>query len=223
MAQKRCKSRVYLVWTRIINELWAHIQRDHIQKWTRVVQTAIKQWNCEAKLQKITGNLPRRPQNILFFYLFLIIYYYFLLFLFFFYYFSIFPSFLCFLICFYLFLRFPIFLNVFKLFSVLEGNWISNFKYFLLCLNIFVYFLIASIICYNLVLFILILIYYLLTLFIIIYYFLFFQVWLWSLLIRLPVLIEERNGTNRITLIHYLSNYQINIPPGKLQVGQHLW
>ena len=108
MAQKRCKSRVYLVWTRIINELWAHIQRDHIQKWTRVVQTAIKQWNCEAKLQKITGNLPRLPQNILFVYLFLIIYYYFLLF--FFYYFSIFPSFLCFLICFYLFLRFPIFL-----------------------------------------------------------------------------------------------------------------
>ena len=94
----------------------------------------------------------------------------------------------------YLFLfvsTFSYFLNVFKLFSVLEGNWISNFEYFLLCLIIFVYFLIASIICYNLVLFILILIYYLLTLFIIIYYFLFFQVWLWSLLIRLPVLIED--------------------------------
>ena len=84
--------------------------------------------------------------------------------------FIIFPSFLCFLICFYLFLRFPIFLNVFKLFSVLEGNWISNFKYFLLCLIIFVYFLIASTICYNLVLFILILIYYLLSSFTIFYF-----------------------------------------------------
>ena len=123
----------------------------------------------------------------------------------------------------FLFSMFSYVFHFFKFFSVLEGNWINNFKYFLLCLIIFVYFLIASIICYNLVLFILILIYYLLTLFIIIYYFLFFQVWLWSLLIRLPVLIEERNGTNRITLIHYLSNYQINIPPGKLQVGQHLW
>ena len=155
--------------------------------------------------------------NYLLFICFIFIYFFicFIIFLFF-------PIFLCFLICFYLFLCFPIF-YVFKLFSVLEGNWISNFKYFLLCLIIFVYFLIASTICYNLVLFILILIYYLLTLFIIIYYFLFFQVWLWSLLIRLPVLIEERNGTNRITLIHYLSNYQINISPGKLQVGQHLW
>ena len=73
----------------------------------------------------------------------------------------------------YLFLfvsTFSYFLNVFKLFSVLEGNWISNFKYFLLCLIIFVYFLIASTICYNLVLFILILIYYLLSLFTIFYF-----------------------------------------------------
>ena len=40
----------------------------------------------------------------------------------------------------------------------------------MLCLIIFVYFLIASIICYNLVLFILILIYYLLSLFTIFYF-----------------------------------------------------
>ena len=109
MAQKRCKSRVYLVWTRIINELWAHIQRDHIQKWTRVVQTAIKQWNCEAKLQKITGNLPRLPQNILFVYLLLIIYYLFVLFLF---------IFLYVLLCFYFFLFFYVFLFVFICFYV---------------------------------------------------------------------------------------------------------
>jgi len=81
-----------------INELWAHIQRDHIQKWTRVVQTAIKQWNCEAKLQKLKGNLPRRPQNILFLFLFIflfffIFFYFFLVFFYFFLFVSIFSMF----------------------------------------------------------------------------------------------------------------------------------
>ena len=94
------------------------IRRDHIQKWTMVVQTAIKHWNCKAKLQKMKGNLPRRPQNISFFYFF---YFY-----------------LCFLIiCVYLFfyvVSYVLFVSMlsfficFKLFSVLEGNWISNWR-----------------------------------------------------------------------------------------------
>ena len=61
----------------IINELWAHIQRDHSQKWNRVVQTAIKQWNCEAKLLKMKGNLPRRPQNMLFVFICFMFFFYF--------------------------------------------------------------------------------------------------------------------------------------------------
>ena len=78
----------------LINELWAHIQRDHIQKWTRVVQTAIKQWNCEAKLQKIKGNLPRHPQNILFYFFIIHVFIFFL---------KKKYVFLFFLICFYFF------------------------------------------------------------------------------------------------------------------------
>ena len=111
MAQKRCKSRVYLVWTRIINELWAHIQRDHIQKWTRV-----KQWNCEARLQKMKGNLPRRPKNIsLYFFIFLFFSFIFFVYLF-----------LC--VSSFLFSMFSYVFHFFKFFSVLEGNWINNWR-----------------------------------------------------------------------------------------------
>ena len=67
------------------------IRRDHIQKWTMVVQTAIKHWNCKAKLQKMKGNLPRRPQNISFFY--------FCLFLFMFFNYLCLSFFLCCFIC----------------------------------------------------------------------------------------------------------------------------
>ena len=132
--------------------------KDHSQKWNRVVQTAIKQWNCEAKLlknERKSASAP--PEYVICFYLFYVF----------------FSIFLFFLICFFFCLCFPIiyiYIYVFKFFSVLEGNWINNFKYVLLCLIIFVYFLIASIIWYNLVLFILILIYYLLSLFTIFYF-----------------------------------------------------
>ena len=73
-----------------INELWAHIQRDHIQKWTRV-----KQWNCEARLQKMKGNLPRRPKNISL-YFFILFIYFLCLFVFMCFFFSVFYVFLCF-------------------------------------------------------------------------------------------------------------------------------
>ena len=123
-----------------INELWAHIQRDHIQKWTRVVQTAIKQWNCEAKLQKIKGNLPRRPQNILFFF-------YLCLFFFIFLFFCVFFIFSIFLIFFYVFLFFSIFLFFyywFLFFSVFLFFYFFKFSQFWKVIES----IILSIVCY---------------------------------------------------------------------------
>ena len=138
-----CYVLLWCVYIYIINELWAHIQRDHIQKWTRV-----KQWNCEARLQKMKGNLPRRPKNMLLYccYFFIFFSFIFFVYLFLFFYFSVFSM------CSYFF-------HFFKFFSVLEGNWINNWRniqlaihkmffplfwicsnYFLLCLIIFVYF-----------------------------------------------------------------------------------
>ena len=86
-------------------------RRDHIQKWTRVVQTALKQWNCEAKLQKI-GHLPRRPQNMLCFVLMFFLY--------------VFPIFFYVFLCYFTFSSFSQFWKVIE--SVIEGtsSWLST-------------------------------------------------------------------------------------------------
>ena len=145
--------------------------------------------NCR-KLKEICLGAPRIFYFFICFYSFLFFLFFcvFLFFLFFFIFFYVFLFFSIFFIIGFFFSLFSYFFLFFQVFSVLEGNWIHNFKYCLLCLIMFVYFFDSF---HYLLQFGIIYSYLSLLFIIIIYYLLFFPVWLWSLLIRLPVLIED--------------------------------